>query len=66
MPLGVTNGSGNKGTLEWQKILRLDGIEAQLTSPVQQTFPRLTILYRKMSRMIFKKDIIITEKFVNG
>jgi hypothetical protein len=66
MPLGVTNGSGSKGTLECRKILRLDGIEARLTSPVQQIFPGLMILYRKMPRMILKKDIIITGKFMNG
>lgn len=65
MPLGVTNGSSCKSTLEGRKRLRLDWIEARLTSPFQQASSRLSVLNRKGPRMIFKEDVIITRKFMD-
>jgi hypothetical protein len=52
--------------LESIDIIRFEGIQATLTSPIQKACPRLAILYRKMAWMIFKEYVIIMRKFMNG
>jgi hypothetical protein len=55
MPLGTTGGSTQQGLTKGGSIRWLDGVEGRLTSPFQKNFLGLSILNRKMPRMIFKK-----------
>jgi hypothetical protein len=64
--LGMTCGSAQQGLIKGGSIGWLDGVEAGLTSPFQKNFSGLSILKRTMPRMIFKKYVIITRKFMNG
>jgi hypothetical protein len=45
--------------------VRLQRVEATLTSAFEECRPRLLVLERKISRMKFQKDIIVTDKSIN-
>jgi hypothetical protein len=66
MPLSSTHSDTQQGLLEEFNIRWLNGIKAGLTPSFQQFPPRDSVLNKKIIRMKFKKDIIITGEFMNG
>jgi hypothetical protein len=60
---------GSECLLIGRKILmrmRLQRIEAALTSAFEECHPHLLVLERKMSGVKFQKSIVITNKTING
>jgi hypothetical protein len=66
MPLIWRHFDMKKSLFEGLNVRELDGIKANLTFARQKNLPRGYVLYEKMIRMKFKKDMIITCQFMNG
>jgi hypothetical protein len=64
MPLGAVGGTTQQCITKVGNIRWLDGVESRLTSAVQKGLLWLSVLNRKMPRMIFKKCVIIMGKFM--